>query len=574
MNIIRVLKETLASQIAAGEVIERPASVARELIDNSIDAGADRVTVKIEKGGKRLIKVSDNGAGMSRNDLLLCLERHATSKIYEVQDLSSIRTLGFRGEAIPSIASVSRMEITSRPKDQLAGHRLRVEGGKLKSIEETGSPAGTIVEAGDLFFNIPARRKFLRTAKTETDHIVETLSRIALPFADIHFRLNDGMKTLLNLPSSENLMNRLTALMGRHIVSSMIEAFNEDDEFQVKAYLGSPDQSRAKGDHIFIYVNNRNIRDRVLLRAIMEGYGQRLMKGRYPQLAVFINVDPSQVDVNVHPTKQEIRFHQGHLVYRALSSTINGALGEHFRSIFDMGDPKVSASEREQKERMFLAEPESTYAGALTEKPAPRKEGFGDHLIPEERAQVLGQLKGTYILCQVRDGLVIFDQHAAHERVVYETLKNSFRNSNLESQAFLIPYKFELSLKESQVLLKKQDHLLSLGLEIDHFGGNTFLLRSVPTILVNVKWESFLGELIPMIEKEGDLTQARILDGLLTLMACHGAIRAGQRLTRGEMDLLLEQLEGMDLPTHCPHGRPILKKFNDYALEKMFKRVV
>jgi len=574
MSVIRVLTEKVASQIAAGEVIERPASIVRELIDNSIDAGSDRISLKIEKGGKTLIRVSDNGIGMNRDDLFLCVERHATSKIHGISDLTSIRTLGFRGEAIPSMCAVSRTEITSRPADQLIGFRLKVAGGKLKSIEETGSPAGTIVEVRDLFFNTPARRKFLRTVKTENDHILDTLTRIALPFTRIHFKLDDAGKTLLNLPSSESAIDRLSQLLGREVAASMTETDKETGGMGLKAYLAPPDSSRNRGDRIFVYVNNRHVRDRLITRAVMEGYGQRLMKGRYPYAVIFIEIDPSLVDVNVHPTKQEVRFHQSHLVYQTIVSAIEGSLGQRHSSIFEPKYPRPRGGDTEHGYGTPMAEPAWVYSDAHPAGDAhvvePR---FEQKDLLKEVPQVLGQLKETYILCQSRDGLLMVDQHAAHERIVYETLKKCHQGSNIERQAFLIPQKIELSLKEARILQEHLNQLADIGLDIEHFGGNTFLLRSVPVILVDVHWENFLRDLIPVLE-EGDVSSEKVLDGLLTLISCHGALRAGQRLSQKEMSLLLSQLEEMNLSTNCPHGRPIIKTFSYYEIEKMFKRIV
>jgi DNA mismatch repair protein MutL len=578
MNVIRILPEKVASQIAAGEVIERPASVVRELLDNSVDAGSDRIMLKIESGGKGLIRVSDNGVGMSRDDLLLCMERHATSKINSLPDLFSIKTLGFRGEALPSVCSISRIEITSRPPDQVIGYKLKVAGGKLKSIDETGSPPGTIVEVKDLFFNTPARRKFLRAVRTETDHIIDTLSRIALPFTGIHFSLDDAGKSMLNLPSSENELNRLSTLMGRNVAESMIDAHQETGELTIKAYLAPPEFSRSRGDRLYIYVNQRSIRDRLITRAVMEGYGQRLMKGRYPQAVIFLEIDPSVVDVNVHPTKQEVRFHESRLVYQAIISTIERALGERFHSFlhegFDSNFLKSDDTKDMENSRMVVAEPTTAYSGIEDGGAVETEIRFHQEYLVREGPQIIGQLNDTYLLCQTRDGLLIVDQHAAHERIVYETLKNSYHASQIERQSFLIPHELEVSLKEGRMLETKLGQLARLGLELEHFGGSTFLLRSVPSILVDVQWKNFLLDLIPVLEEETPLTNDRAMDKLLTVMACHGAIRAGKRMSREEMNLLLNQLEKMDLPTHCPHGRPIFRKFTQYELEKMFKRVV
>ena len=572
MNTIRILPEKVACQIAAGEVIDRPASVVRELIDNSIDATANRITIKIEKGGKGSIKISDNGAGMSRDDLLLCVERHATSKIETASDLFAVKSFGFRGEALPSIASVSQTEIISRQKKQLSGHRLKIAGGKLISIEETGAPAGTIVEVRNLFYNIPARRKFLRAVRTETDHIIEVLSRAALPFPGITFKLVDAGKTLINLPASDQQMQRFSALMGRRVAESMIEAREKDRALAISAYLAPPDLSRAKGDRLFVYVNSRNIRDRLVTKAVLEGYGQRLMKGQYPQAVIFVETDPSEVDVNVHPTKQEVRFHNSRDVFRAIVSAIEKALDQSLR---DYLAPRLHEEESVYGEERFrfMSEPAWEYSQPVQSAAMPYKGEGHEQSFIREVPQVIGQLGNTYILCQVSDGLLMVDQHAAHERIVYESLKRGGNESRIEAQTLLIPYKLELTTKEKRIAMEKRDQLSRFGVELDHFGGNTFLLRSAPAILRNVQWDSFLSELINEL-RDHELEDDILLDKVLTVMACHGAIRAGHSMTREEMSHLLSQLEKAEIPTNCPHGRPVFRRFTYYEIEKMFKRVV
>jgi DNA mismatch repair protein MutL len=383
---------------------------------------------------------------------------------------------------------------------------------------------------------------------------------------------------MLNLPSSENELNRLSTLMGRNVAESMIDAHQETGELTIKAYLAPPEFSRSRGDRLYIYVNQRSIRDRLITRAVMEGYGQRLMKGRYPQAVIFLEIDPSVVDVNVHPTKQEVRFHQSRLVYQAIISTIERALGERFHSFlhegFDSNFLKSDDTKDMENSRMVVAEPTTAYSGIEDGGAVETEIRFHQEYLVREGPQIIGQLNDTYLLCQTRDGLLIVDQHAAHERIVYETLKNSYHASQIERQSFLIPHELEVSLKEGRMLETKLGQLARLGLELEHFGGSTFLLRSVPSILVDVQWKNFLLDLIPVLEEETPLTNDRAMDKLLTVMACHGAIRAGKRMSREEMNLLLNQLEKMDLPTHCPHGRPIFRKFTQYELEKMFKRVV
>lgn len=571
MGLIRILSEKVASQIAAGEVVERPASVVRELIDNSVDAGATRVMIKIENGGKTLIRVSDNGAGMDRDDLLLCAERHATSKISELSDLFSVRTLGFRGEAVPSIAAVSRMVITSRTLDRLGGFRLTLQGGKIKEVEETGAPVGTTVEVRDLFFNTPARKKFLRSAGTETDHIVDSLSRIALPFTTLSFRLDAGDKTLLSLPSVESDTSRLSALFGHEVADSMIPMEREIQGLRLSGYLSPPERDRARGDHLFIYVNKRSVRERLLTHAVIEGYGSRLMKGRYPYAVIFIEIDPSLVDVNVHPAKQEVRFHQNRLVHEAVKAAVDESLRQKAAALFHVPLPSAdSVGERGGG----IAEPTGDYAPYSARTTTPRLREFQVPLMIKESPVVLGQLKETYILCETKDGLLLVDQHAAHERRVYERLKKSYENSNLECQPFLIPPRVEFSPSESRTIRKRLEDLVRLGITLEPFGGETFMVRSVPNILVNVDWESFLREVIPVLEEQKTVKGDQLVDRLLSLMACHGAIRAGQRLSHEEMVSLVEHLGEVEVPTNCPHGRPVFKRLSFYEIEKMFRRIV
>ncbi len=574
MSLIKILPEKVANQIAAGEVIERPASVVRELLDNSIDAGADNVHIQIEEGGKKRIRLRDNGAGMDRDDMLLSLERHATSKISTVSDLFSVKSLGFRGEALPSICSVSHLEIISRPSDQLSGYRLRASGGELESIDETGAPAGTTVEVRDLFYNTPARRKFMKADNTETGHIVDTLSRIVLPFTQIRLRLDAAEKVLLNLPAADNKMNRFSALLGRDIALSLIDTHHEKDGLRVTAYLAPPDYSRARGDRLYVYINKRNIRDKLVIRSIMQGYGQRLMKGRYPQAIVFLEIDSSLVDINVHPAKQEVRFHDSRLIYRFISSTIDGALRDQLRPFADAEYVTVEPAKKRKPVKISVAEPAWEYRDEGREHARPAAVETGQEYLIKDTPRVIGQLKDTYLLFEAADGLLLIDQHAAHERIVYESLKKAYKTSKIESQAFLIPRTLELSLKEGRVVQEKLDQLNELGFVLEPFGRSTFLLRSVPSILVNMDWESFLLDMIPVLTEEEDLTNERALDRFLAVMSCHGAIRAGKRMSRNEISLLLEQLEKMELPTNCPHGRPIFKKFSYNEIERMFKRVL
>jgi DNA mismatch repair protein MutL len=565
MNNIRILAENVACQIAAGEVVERPASVVRELLDNSIDAGAGRIVIAVEEGGKRRIKVSDDGSGMSKDDLLLCVERHATSKIRSVSDLFAVKTLGFRGEAMPSIASVSRMEITSRPEKELSGHTFKLAGGKFISIDETGSPAGTSVVVRDLFYNLPARRKFLRSPRTEMEHIIDTVSRWALPFSGIEFRLDSQGKMVVHFPATGDQVVRLSSLFGRKAAASLLEAGEKGEGLEISAYIAPWEFSRSRADRLLVYVNRRNIRDRFITRAVLEGYGRRLMKGQYPQAVIFIDIDPLQVDVNVHPTKQEIKFREGRLVFRKIVSAIEKTLSREFQAFveteFSNRDSFTPLFTREPAQTAFIAAP---HFSEQTAEPAVGTE--------KKEPLIIGNLGNTYILCQAREGLLMVDQHAAHERVVYENLKRSFRQGTVQTQVLLVPLKLEFPLKEAKILAEKGELLTRFGIALDHFGGSTFLLREVPASVSHVKWEEFLSEVIPELQK-GVLEEQTAVDEMFMLMACHSAIRAGHSLTHEEMSHLLKQLLEMDLPSNCPHGRPIFRYLTYHEIERMFKRI-
>ncbi len=579
MSRIRVLPENVATQISAGEVVERPASILRELLDNSIDAGADRIEIRLEGGGRKLVRVSDNGIGMDRDDLLLSIERHATSKVRALDDLFSIGTLGFRGEAIPSIAAVSRMEVTSRTPDGISAHKLCIEGGSLRSIEEVGAPVGTVTAVRDLFFNTPARRKFLRSARTETHHLLETVSRIALPYQEIMFRLREGDRTLLYYPASESEKERLAMLLGRETAMQMQLVERSAGPVTVRAHLASPELSRSRGDRILVYVNGRNVRDRMLTRAVMEGYGRRLMKGRYPQVVVSLDLDPGLVDVNVHPTKQEVRFRDGSTIFGAVASAVDEGLSRTGGVIVRNEMPGSNGPRHASfPQQPVAAEPSHPYYNPL-ESREKEESAVGGHQFQQSFQEnpffVIGQLGNTYILCQTGEGLLLVDQHAAHERIVYEALRKGILEGPLQVQPFLIPKRIELSAADAGVLEEYASSLARVGLEVEHFGGITFLLRSVPPVLINADLEAVLHETIDRLrENEGEPDSGTALDEVLSVMACHGAVRAGKPLSSREMTSLLDELQQTELPTNCPHGRPVSRKISWRELERMFKRTV
>ena len=574
MNSIRILSEKVAVRIAAGEVIDRPSSVVRELIDNSIDAGAHRIAVSIRSGGRSLVKVSDDGIGMSRDDLLLCIERHATSKIHDLDDLNNISTLGFRGEALASIAAVSRLTITTRRKGGLVGYRLRVAGGKVQSIEEVGAPEGTTVEVRNLFYNVPARKKFMRSARAEADNVIDAFTRIALGFEDIHFSLETDDRVALNLASTKGLVPRLSMVLGRDVAENMAQSCGAVEGIRIAAYLCSPQFARTRPDRLYVYVNKRNIRDKMINKAIIEGYGQRLMKGLYPQAVVFLDVKPSVVDVNVHPAKQEVRFRQPASLFRKIVEIVDSGLVskvEKYTTSADIERTEQIAEPSQLSWHETVASPEAPHIISMGLE-AHEKEAKEKPLL-DERVRVIGQLNGTYILCEGQGGLIIVDQHAAHERVLYDKFIKSIKSTSIEVQNLLLPKTIELTLREKRLLEEKAEVLAELGIEVEDFGGQAILLRAIPSLLEEADWDVLMGEVVSILE-EGKGGKGVLLDRVISLFACHGAIRAGDPLTREEMENLLEQLSSTALPTNCPHGRPVCKKITYYELEKIFKRVV
>jgi DNA mismatch repair protein MutL len=576
MNVIRILPEGVACQIAAGEVVDRPSSIVRELVDNSLDSGADRISIRTEAGGKKLIRVADNGGGMGRDDLLLSVERHATSKIRAAEDLFSVRSLGFRGEALPSIAAVSRLTITSRAAGELEGNILTISGGRLDRIEETGIAEGTIVEVRDIFFNLPARRKFLRTSKTEAGHVAETVSRMLPAYPDVYFKFQEGGREIINAPPSHDLVPRFVSLMGREAAEAMLQAEERFNGFTVRVCLAPGEFSRSRADRLFMYVNRRYIRDRLVTKALIEGYRERLMKGTYPQAAVFIDLEPGLVDVNVHPTKQEIRFNDGNAVFRAVVSTVDRCLGKSFHPIpeelysLDGAGIRPFPAGREMSESAWKYE---SPVGGLEVSPM-----FSVQEAPEQASffpgpRILGSIGGTYLVCETENGMLLIDQHAAHERILYEELKQGVHDSGIQAQALLLPLQFELSAGERRVLDQKGGVLHRLGIELEHFGGNTFILRSVPSMLQQADWREFIPELIASVNEVG-FDEEKIFEAAIAAMACHGAIKARDPITDSEISTLISRLRGADIPENCPHGRPVFKLITFRELEKMFKRVL
>jgi len=623
MSKIKILPEILSNKIAAGEVVERPASVVKELVENALDAGSSRIVVDIEKGGRSLIRVSDNGSGMGHDDALLALERYATSKIFKDQDLYAIHTLGFRGEALPSIAAVSRFELTSRAAEADTGTEIRVEGGKIKDVREVGAPAGTMVAVRQLFFNTPARRKFLKTIGTEMGHIADMVARIALGAPAVQFRLTHNGKIVKDWPAAAKAVDRVVDVLGRDLKNSLHAIELGHNALSVGGWIASPRVTRRTSRSIFIYVNGRFVRDRIVQHALFEGYAQRLVKGQFPVAVITIELPFDAVDVNVHPTKNEVRFARQQVVHEAvrravaqklyevdlpqwrpadhtsrMQTDIAGKVSETFPREFGIRNAEGGRKNRQfrtpdhQYRPSSIEHPESSIESPATRTtdPATRSahpEPRNPQLVtrdaqpeiwqqkPFGNMRVIGQFQNTYIVCESEQGLILIDQHAAHERVLYEQFSARAAGARTSAQRLLVPETIELGYREAGLLANMIPDLNNMGLDIEPFGGSTFVVKAVPALLAEHEVKQIV---IEMVEKIADIGAAPGLEQALEqcriVMACHGAIRANQALSGAQIKGLLDQLDGCDNPSHCPHGRPTWIRWEIRTLEKSFKRIV
>ena len=619
MSRIKILPEILSNKIAAGEVVERPASVVKELVENAIDAGATKITVDIAQGGRNLIRVSDNGSGMSHDDALLAIERYATSKIHTEDDLYAIRTLGFRGEALPSIASVSKFTLITKDRDSLAGTEIYIEGGKVKKVSDAGASQGTMITVDHLFFNTPARRKFLKTVITEMGHIADGVSCQALSRPDIHFRLTHNGKEILNWPAVQTPIIRVGHALGSDLESFLHPLDFQNDTVALTGWTSDPSVTRGTSQKIHLFVNGRLIHDRGLQYALFEGYRGRIMKGRFPVAVLFLTLAPDQVDVNVHPAKHEVRFADQRQVYESVRTAVSGIWETRPKSSSkpsirpswpDSGtQPPEEAAPAIQETLDVAFKPLSRPHGSqiAPDPPAPNTvDTRGEYRNPEPfpdfpakidppfrpapplarqgglwtrkkfaDAAVIGQFNNTYILCEGDGELIVVDQHAAHERIAYERLKSSRRSSQPSMQKLMIPETFDLGYREAAVIGQMLGDLNSLGLEIEGFGGNTFVVKSVPAQLADREIKPLIIEISEAMTTYGHAPGLEdAIDQCLILMACHSAIRAHQSLSLKEMKELLVQLDGCDNPYHCPHGRPTSIHWPVSMLEKNFKRTL
>jgi DNA mismatch repair protein MutL len=606
MTKIRILPETLSNKIAAGEVIERPASVVKELVENALDAGSTRIIVEVEEGGLSLIQVSDNGSGMSHEDAFLAIERYATSKIATDEDLFAINTLGFRGEALPSIAAVSHFAMITRDADSDSGAEILVEGGKIKSVSEVGAAPGTLIAVKQLFFNTPARKKFLKAISTEMSHIADTVARMALGHPEVQFRLIHNNKVIKSWPLASRHLDRVVDVLGRECGGDLHAVELSRNEVVVSGWVSSPRTTRRTSKGIYVFVNGRYVRDRTIQHAIFEGFAQRLVKGQFPIAAVFIRVPFDEVDVNVHPTKNEVRFVNPHRLHEAVKSAVAQKLYEIDRVNWlpaNGPESRVSQKSSQIAERVSLFATAETKAWPLK----PEKYAYSE-INPQEPAassqwpatrnqqpaavsrrqqeslfdrkgfgalRVVGQLHNTYIVCESDAGMVLIDQHAAHERIFFEKLKQSHSDRPTAAQKLLVPETLEFNFREAEILEQRLGDLKSLGLEIEPFGHNTFVVKAVPDLLSGQDPKPMVREIVEKMA--GGASAAGLeeaLDDCRRVMACHAAIRANQQLTPEQINGLLNELDQCANPSHCPHGRPTWVRWDLTTLEKSFKRVV
>ncbi len=615
MSRIRILPENLANQIAAGEVVERPASVVKELLENAIDARAGQVAIQVEGDGTRLIRVIDDGAGMDQDDVLLCLERHATSKITSLAELGAIRTLGFRGEAVPSIASVSRLRITSRPAGQALGTQVDLRFGRLLKVHEMGSSPGTSFEVTDLFGNVPARKKFLKSTRTELAHIEEVVKNYALARPELGVSFTVDGREVLRLPSGlDTPRSRAERILGKGDGSLVaVGRQGQDgnaDEPGVSGYLLPPDVPAAA--RLRIFVNGRAIHDRLITHAVGEGLQNYLMKGRGAGGVIFLAMPQESVDVNVHPTKQEVRFHKPAVVHQAVVVAVQAAMADYQQTLkqeifrtppvgpakaytpgYATPAPAVQESLPLFKTAAVAAALSSPQAGAAGERsPASRENEPGleaepclpakqprTPAMPEEGAvapssglRYLGQLLDTYLLCATENGLLAVDQHAAHERLLFEVLKRQFAGKKIVRQTLLFPKVIECTLEEIQILRQYAGEISALGVEIEDFGGSSQVVKAVPAVLGRSPVEEVLAGIFARFGEAGSGKGGIRAEEVLSDMACKAAIRAGQRLSPKEAEALLDEMQRAEVFSHCPHGRPVAKSFTSHDIKKWFYR--
>jgi DNA mismatch repair protein MutL len=605
MSSIRILPEEISNRIAAGEVVERPASVVKELVENAIDAAATQIRVETQLGGRRLIQVTDNGCGMDADDALLCLEAHATSKIVELYDIDRIQTLGFRGEALPSIAAVSRFDLQTRQADAVAGTAVRVEGGVLRGVEECGCAPGTSVTVRNLFFNLPARRKFLRQPATEDQHIQDMVLLHALGHPDRAFELVMNGQRVLQVTAGTDIGTRIAMLLGRDVFAAMIPVEYSESGIDIHGFVARPGMTRSNRREQRTFVNGRPAEADALYFGIRDAYHTLVLKGRYPPVVLFITLPADQVDVNVHPTKREVRFRDNRLVGQVVAAAVRHALRALASGVQDLPRPPDA---RPQPERIIappVQVPLTSWPAAAPARPAaplptweipaatphaelapapsgpalpatgaavPAGPSPSAATRPEiQQLRVIGVFANLYLVAESPAGLVLIDQHAAHERVLFEKLLASARSEDGASQPLLLPVTVELAPADAALLRRSQEYFVRVGFRLDPFGGNTFLITAIPPHFPQENLAGMLRDILDELQ-ENPAGSPRPDEVRVAQAACKHAVRSEDSLTQAEVQKLLEALAETEMPYTCPHGRPVMINIPHAELEKRFGR--
>lgn len=585
---IKILSEHVINRIAAGEVVERPASVVKELIENSIDAGATDIAIEIEQAGRRLIRIVDNGSGMSREDAQVAFERHATSKIRTDADLEHVRSMGFRGEALSSIASVSHIRLITAEQGAQAGVIIELEGGIVKAISDIAAPKGTSLEVNHLFFNTPAREKFLKSTATEFAHLVNAVSRQAMAHPSIKFKVTHNQKIVLDLPASQSIRERALQIYGRDITDNLFEFSGSRDSVVIRGLLSTPGTTRADKTYQDFYVNERAVKNASLSHALYSAYGDMLMRDRHPLGFIFIEMDPALVDVNVHPAKAEVRFRNQSQIHDAVRDILREALR-------NAGMPTASAHADRIKEAVADYVANTDYGiqhaqyrnlNPYSNSPRQLEQAFpvtNSLTIPQDDAALIPQIESLYPLTQIHDsyivaqsseGMALVDQHAAHERVLFEKLQDQYGHKDTPVQNLLIPVQVELGPAEANLLVECLPQLAEIGLGVEDFGNGTFIIKTIPVLLAGADYKKLLLDIIDELFAHGKSSKMDgIRDDILSVMACHPAIKVHRRLSAQEMQKLLHDLFQCRMPHTCPHGRPTIVRFSLEEIEKMFKRI-
>jgi DNA mismatch repair protein MutL len=609
MKRIQQLPPSVVTKIAAGEVIERPSSVVKELLENSVDAGSRRIDIDVEQGGAEVIRVVDDGCGIVADDLPLALASHATSKLADADDLFRIATLGFRGEALASISGVAQVTLQSRATGQACGAEITCQGGTVSPVRVWNGAPGTRIEVRHLFYNTPVRRKFLRTPGTEMGHICETVTRLALSHPNLHLVLRHNGKLVYEVPATAGLLDRISLFFGAEVRDKLYGLSQDQGPATLKGYIADPACERGNAKMQYLFLNGRWIRDRSLGHAVQEAYRGLVMTGRYAVTFLFLTVPPDLVDVNVHPTKAEVRFRDSHALYSLVFATVRNRLSAEnltarLRVTSTLAEPEARIENRgsriEQEPRIedrgLRIEQKAMASRPITQAVDPRssildprssldsafsKKESGSPESPGNFQQLLGQsgfkaiqLYNAYLVVETPEGMLVIDQHALHERILFEQLKQRLRNGPLEAQRLLIPEPIDLTAEQAARTLEYREALAEFGLGVEDFGGGTILLTSYPAILGNRPPQDTLRAVVDhLTSKERMPTREQLFNDLLSLMACHSAVRAGDHLTPEEIAALVAQRELADDTHHCPHGRPTSLLFSKHDLDRQFRRV-